>query len=217
MSVNFPLGLSLFWQKLRFAGRSGFDLNNYKLTGMDAAGNTLNAKLGQPKWIATVKLAGGWHDDNIAMEALLQTLMLRDGTFYAFDIRRPYPKLDPDGALIGAAAPLINTKGANNRSLSLKALPATYKLSPGDWISVAYSTASVQLLQVCEAVTAAGGVTPEFEVVPFLSAGLAANNPVTIKKASGLFKIGADGYRTADSVGNIMSGSAFTIYGVPNP
>jgi hypothetical protein len=217
MSVNFPLGLSLFWQKLRFAGRAGFDLNNYKLTGMDAAGNTLNAKLGQAKWVASVKLAGGWHDANIDMEVLLKTLMMRDGTFYAFDSRRPYPKLDPHGLIIGAATPSINTKGANNRSLSLKGLPATYKLSPGDWISVAYSTASIQLLQVCETVTAAAGVTPEFEVVPYLSTGLGVNNPVTIKKAAGLFKIAADGYRVGDAVGNIISGSAFSIYGVPNP
>jgi hypothetical protein len=70
------------------------------------------------------------------VQALIKALVGRDGTFVAYDIRRPCPKADPLGTLISGYTPSVRTVGSNNRSLSLKGVRSGYDLTVGDYLVI---------------------------------------------------------------------------------
>lgn len=100
MAISYPLTSAAFWETLRFANRPEFALQHYRKQSQDGAGNTLSASLGTPKWSVAVVLEGGWHNRNLTQEADIKHLEGRDGTFLAYDIRRPYPEFDPTGTIL---------------------------------------------------------------------------------------------------------------------
>jgi hypothetical protein len=101
MSISFPLSISQFWDAFHLLdGSSEFELLQYKLQSADGGGNTLSAKLGQPKWRADVEVAPQYHQETGRVSALLKALQGRDGTFLAYDRTKPYPVSDPDGVAL---------------------------------------------------------------------------------------------------------------------
>lgn len=79
----------------------------------------------------------------------------------------------------------IDSLPANNKSLTLKGLPAGYQGSRGDMLSFDYATNPVRtaLHRVAEPFVANGsGVTPAFEVRPHIRAGAAINLTVSVVK-----------------------------------
>lgn len=214
MSISFPLQTGEFWNKLRFANRPEFELAQFKQQNMDGAGNTLSAKFGQPKWRCDVATAGGRHDADMEVQALIKALIGRDGTFLAYDIRRPNPKLDPLGTKITGYSPLVRTVGSNNRSLSLKALRSNYAFTAGDFLSVTDGTGKRSLHQLMEDITAGGTTTAEFEVQPYLPTWIAVDQAVDLIHPVAKFKIVAGSYKPQGGAGNMSSGMSFSMISV---
>lgn len=217
MSVTPPLQLSDFWRKIRFAYRPEFELLQYRQQNMDGAGNVLSNRLGSPKWQAAVRTAGGRHDADMDVQAMVKLLLGRDAAFFAYDIRQPWPAYDPGGAILSGSgfSPTIRTVGSNNRSLSLTGMPNRYKLAAGEKISFASGSGQVQLLELMEPAEANGAHnTPEFEVQPFLPTWIAPGQAVDVTRPRGKFKIVAGSYKPQDGQANRSSGISFSMISV---
>jgi len=217
MAVTFPLGVTEFWQELRFAGRPEFALQMNQQASTDAAGNSLIASFGSPKWVSDVVTSPGLHAKDAKSAALIKAVIARNGSFLAYDISRKFPLYDKTGSIVGSSSVLVNSKGGNNRSLSLKGLPAGYVLNISDKLSITDGTGKRALMEVVESVTANGsGVTAEFEVTPFLFTWIAVNQAVDLTSPLGKFKISPGSYRPASASGNMRGGMSFSMYSTPS-
>lgn len=212
---NFPLTTGEFWNRIRFANRPEFDLGQFRQQSIDGAGNALGSRFGQPKWRADVVTSNGRHDDDMEIQALIKALYGRDGTFLAYDIRRPNPKLDPLGSIITGATVQIRTIGSNNRSLSLKGLTSGYRFTVGDFLSVTDGSGKRSLHQFMETISASGTTTDEFDVQPFLPSWIAVDQSVDLLHPTAKFKIVAGSYKPQAGSGNRTQGIGFSIMSVP--
>ncbi|MBL0374038.1 hypothetical protein JJB09_18615 [Rhizobium sp. KVB221] len=216
MAVTFPLSLASFWEAINFANRPAFTTNQYQESSMDGGGNVLVAQYGQPKWTFSVKTVPQWHSHDIPAVALVNQLVARRGTFFAYDTRRPFPKNDPKGLVLAARTITIETKGANNRSIGLQGFTASFQLSVGDMLSVTDGAGKFQLLEVSENAIANGlGKTPVFEVQPFLATWIAVGQTVTLIKPPGKFRIVPATFTGDDGSGNMGGGFSFQALSVP--
>ena len=126
------------------------------------------------------------------IHALVEAMGGSLDTFYAWNPERPYPKEDPDGTILGSATPIIETVGADNKSLSLSGLPIGYTISRGDMLAFDYGSPSSRALhRVITASTEANGsgITAEFTVAPHFRQGVAAGLAVDLTKPTAEFRI----------------------------
>jgi hypothetical protein len=123
-------------------------------------------------------------DDPGAVEAVLSALQVPGRTFMADARKRPYPRNDPTGSLLGAAAPVIASLPAGGRSMTLSGLPAGYILRAGDYLSFTRgSPVRHEMHQiVTDAVANGSGVSPEFEVVPGIRPGVTVSTAVVLAR-----------------------------------
>lgn len=212
-----PLAIADFWEKLHFAGRPVLVAQQARKGSSDGNGNMLSATFGvRPKWRADVQLSDGLHNKHLMQENDLMGLGGRDGTFLAYDVRKPYPLSDPEGWRLGDDVITIKSIGSNNRSIALEGFNRRFIVSKTDKYSVLYDSTKRFLFEVSETVTADGvGETVEFEIWPFLPPGVAAGDVVTLRKAPGKFKLAAGSYKPGSGVGNTASGPSFSMISVP--
>lgn len=183
MAITLPLAWSAFAGKLRIVSAS-FTLTRYEETSGTARGELLVRRIAQEKWRAEIGL------DRLPLEEAgeIEALVERLGSSGQFDLhnpRRPFPALDPAGALLGSATPVIHTVGADNRSLRLSGLPAGYVLSVGDMLAFGRGTNPERwsLHRIVErAVAASSGQTGLFEVEPHLRPGTAPGAAVELRR-----------------------------------
>jgi hypothetical protein len=216
MSISFPLSINEFWTTFPMLdGSSEMELVGYRQQSMDGAGNAISAKFGQPKWRQEVLVAPMYFETANLFRAMMKVLGQREGAFLAYDRWQPFPAYDPRGQVIGGFTPSVKTVGSDNRSLSIKGLPAHYKLAAGEKISVADGSGKHALMELMEDTEANGsGNTPEFEVQPFLPAWIAVDQGVDISKPLGTFKIVAGSYKPATVEGSRAVNASFTMISV---
>ena len=182
MAIVFPLAPPFFadrlkitafrWQLLPFVESSG--------TGL---GQIITNELVSPKWRAEVTLARMPHAEAARIAALIEAIG-PSGSFYLYNPARAYPIDDPDGSGISGATPTIHSVGGNNKSLRLTGLPVGYTLSVGDMLHFDTGMPTRRALhRVVEDATASGaGLTPSFEVRPYLKTGTTAGAGVTLAR-----------------------------------
>jgi hypothetical protein len=216
MAITYPLAPSDFWERLRFADRPVFIQQHNKKQSVAGSGDILSSMFGRPKWVINITLAGGRHDRNIITESDLMHLNSRDGTILAYDIRRPYPEADPDGWKLDGMTVTIASKGSDNRSVSLSGLRGQFIVTKGDKFSVLYDTDKMFLCEAMETVQANdAGLSPEFEIWPFLPPTLDVGDVVTMRKGCGKFKLIAGSYRPNGGSGDMAAGFSFSMISVP--
>lgn len=181
MPITFPVSLGGFASRLRVN-----DFHWRLLDFVETAGTTLGQaivnELAPRRWRAEVTLARMSWEAAEDLEATINAIG-PTGTFLLHDPKRIGPRSDPSGASLNALDPVIHTVGSDNRTLRVQGLPAGFVLSRGDMMSIPYASAPQRrlLLQASETVAASGaGVTPLFEVRPFLRPGLAPGQTVTL-------------------------------------
>ena len=184
MALAFPLSNAAFMDLLGIAEIT-FDAPPQVEANGTGGGEIMTADLGPMLWTGSVSLGAMTALESATPELLLDVLGPPGRSFYAYDTRRPAPLADPTGAILGAAAPTINSLNANNRDVSLTGLPAGYVLTRGDYL--AFTCSGVRALHriVTNTVSANGaGTTGTFEVTPRLRAGASVGLAVTLVKAS---------------------------------
>ena len=143
-----------------------------------ASGRTTVKDLGSPLWQAT------WQSKTLSANTLdawrARLDLLENGAqqFIASPMSRRYPIAYPNGLWPPPFAGLCQVAAASDgRLVSLKGLPSGFKLSVGDFIRIG----TADLHRVVEAATAAAnGVTPQFEVRPYLWPAAIVNAQVSL-------------------------------------
>lgn len=181
MAITFPVPVSGFASRLRVSDFR-WQLREFPEISGTAIGQVIVNEIAERRWRASVKLARMSPAAAADIQATIEAIG-PSGHFLLCDPSRIGPALDPSGAALGSSDVTIHTIGADNRSLRLQGLPAGYVLSRGDMLSIAYGASPVRrmLARAAEAATASGaGITPLFEVRPFLRNGVAVGQTVTL-------------------------------------
>jgi hypothetical protein len=161
---------------------TGFSLRWRQEQSTLASGRVLVKDMGSPLW--TLRAASKPLSPNNldTWRATLASLENGLQTFWGYPTSRCYPIAYPRGSWPTGATfngtCVLASINANQKAITLQALPAGFKLSIGDYLSIAGN-----LHQVMEAAVANGaGVTPEFEIRPHIWPGVTAPNPQTYVK-----------------------------------
>lgn len=142
-----------------------------------AGGTTYGKDLGPALWAASYTSAPMPHSEAVSFEASLNALNGVIGTFDAYDLRRPYPLQHADGTFTDSA----KIASVDGMKISLKELPAGFKLSAGDYLSLEVGGQRV-LHQIVEPIVANGsGETAAFSIRPEPWPGTAEDDAVTLK------------------------------------
>ncbi len=191
MAITFPrsdiltIMAATLGRPIGFAPPFGFDLlPRQEFSSRTAGGVTIAKDFGPALWFGTYTTEELPNDDALDYKAVLDSLDGAIGTFEAWDLRRPAPRLYGDGS---AANGVLHSVNANNKALSLSGLNAGQVVSRGDYLSFDYG-GNRALHRVAEAVTANGsGLTAEFEVRPHLRPGWSLSQSVYVKSPRGIF------------------------------
>jgi len=138
-----------------------------------ANGTTLKSSLGEALWQGEAQLVPSRHHDAAATEARLAKLQRPGQFFLAYDTRFNDPMADPGGVILGAATPVLHTVATNNREVRVSGLPGGYVISAGDYLGWLYGSPSRYAVHraVTGATASGGGLTPLFEMEPFVRPG----------------------------------------------
>lgn len=182
MALPATLPLASFFGGLRIA-EAEFDLPSGQQISRTRGGEILSADIAVRLWRGTATIAAAHHADADALRARLAWLGSAGRSFLAYPSPRIGPRLDPDGAILGASTPVIHTLASNNREMRISGLPPGYALSDGDCLSLVYGSSPVRygFHQIVVGGPAdGGGVTPLLEVIPHIRPGALIGAPVTL-------------------------------------
>ena len=139
------------------------------------SGEQLGADIGVRLWQGEIILGRMTRSEAGEVEVLVDLMAQTGRSFRCFDIRRPYPFSDPKGTAISGFSPVIHALYPTvPNELRIGALPNSFTLSAGDYLSFSYGSNPVRyaLHRVVTTVTAAsGGITPVMEVDPPIRSG----------------------------------------------
>ena len=181
---------------------TGFSLRWRQEQSTQASGRIIVKDMGSPLWTLRA-ISKQLSPNNLdAWRAKLTALENGEQQFWGFPMSRCFPQAYPNGSwptgsAFGGIANLASIN-ANRKAITLSALPAGFKLSVGDYISIAVSgsPARSDLHQVMEAATAASGTTGEFEVRPHIWPDVVTGKAVHVKQPACLMAIQPDSLST---------------------
>lgn len=180
--LTFPLTLAQFFDLLPIE-KAGLDLPEALDMSQTAGGEVLTTDLGTSLWSGRIDLAVMTHDEVSDIRPLINILRRSGASFLVSDPTRPWPRLDPNGTLLGAATPTILAVGGSMRELSLSGLPAAYPISRGDLISFTYGSSPTRYALhefVGAAVADGAGQTGLIEINPPIRPGAAGGAAVQL-------------------------------------
>jgi hypothetical protein len=186
MALTYPLSVAQFQDRFGIV-TSRFFISNPRDLGRTAGGAQVSASLGDAVWRGSFALPfTNDRSDAAGIDALLSVLDRAGSSFLVYDRTKTHPAADPDGSILGAAAPTISGIDVTDaRILGLSNLPAGYVLTAGDLIGWQYGTNPVRyaLHRVVETKTAgAGGGIPLLEVTPFIETASLSGTAVQLIK-----------------------------------
>jgi hypothetical protein len=186
-----PWPSSLIAEELKVESAT-FRLSRLREHSRDGNGTTFNKNLGPAIYraaIQTVPLKWGKAEQVMALiEAMEDSL----ASFYVWNPAMPFPQADPGGVLYAASTPTIHTINGDGKRIRVQGLPPAYVLTRGDGLESVYATpARRQRSVVVDATVVAdgSGVTPLFELTPFLRTGLAVDDAVNFIRPKVAMKI----------------------------
>ncbi|WP_347837772.1 hypothetical protein [uncultured Planktomarina sp.] len=147
-------------------------------SSQQAGGTMIGKDLGSPVWKAQYEtmplekhLAEALHTDFLTLGGLART-------FFAHVAIRPEPLAMPGAALSGVTVRMI----ANDRSsMKLQGLADRQVITAGDFIAITTANGGRELVKAASTVeVGSNGRTDEFEVTPYLRAGVALNDVVDL-------------------------------------
>ena len=208
MPLTFPLVLSEFQLKLRFAQAQPFRLQRFEEASGTGRGQVIVAELAPPKWVADFTLVRM----SMAQSAEFAALMDAIGTMNAvrlYDHLVPYPLADPTGEVLGASNVVLSAIGSDRTSIRLAGLPGNYTISAGTMLGVTYGGVRRWLARAAETVQAtSGGQTPLFSVAPHVPGNVSAGAEASLRRPYGLFRI--TGWSPGQHAGLYTTGAGFT-------
>lgn len=209
MALTYPLALLDLFDSLKVAS-SAFMLEHMQQISGAGTGQVITADLAPARWTAKFETVPMVHDEAEALMAALDSLGGGLRTFMAAPSTKLFPKNDPDGTILGAAAVTVGSV-TDSFNLSLAGLPAGYQLAQGDFVQIDYgSPASHYLGRLVTGATADGlGALGPVQIAPELPAGVLAGDAVVLKKPAAKFKLDA-GSVAPKQVGTLHQSAGFS-------
>lgn len=171
------LDISAFFDKL-YINNYKFELTENLVSSKDGAGQILVSSTGPMLFTGEVVCSAQSHKEARAMFALMQAIKNPDTTFNVYNPAYATPATYQTSHNLSGVKITTTTAGY---TANLTGLPASYKLSAGDYFSVTISGVS-RLFQLASDVTAnASGVASTTLLNP-LPAGIATNTAVVLVK-----------------------------------
>ncbi len=183
MAVTFPLAANDWFAALPI-GAMQLDPVEHVVADMTGKGEWISDDVAPMLWQGEVTLGKMLAQEAAHASVMMDLIRPAGRMFWIYDTRRPAPKADPMGSILGSAAPFISTLAASRREMALSGLPAGYVLTRGDYLGFTYGGGRQALHRVASATVVANGsgVTPLFEVSTLIQPGAALTTPVQLIK-----------------------------------
>lgn len=181
MALTFPIGLADFFEEFCPISTT-FQLGEAVMVNETGGGEVIRSDYGTRLWQGTVTLAPS---KPVLIEDMMALIRVLQDSRASFLLYPRHKRRATGGGALSEPIGQINILPANNRLISLKALPASYVITRGDFLSFIYSSSPSRYAfhQAVESITANGaGVTGEFEVVPPIRPGAAVDTGVQFNK-----------------------------------
>lgn len=181
MPITFPIALADFFEAFCPISTT-FQLGEAVIANETGGGEVIRSDYGARLWQGTVTLAPS---RPVLIEDMLALIRVLQDSRASFLLYPRHKRRATGGGALSEPIGQINTLPANNRLITLKALPANYVITRGDFLSFIYGSSPSRYAfhQVVESITANGsGVTGEFEVVPPIRPGATVNTGVQFNK-----------------------------------
>lgn len=208
MALTYPLSLDVFWNWLPVRS-APFNLDPRQEISGQGSGRIIAAELASPLWRISVDVAELVLSEQAKAAALMEALDGAQKTFLATPKARPFPLEDRNGLILGAAAPVIDSVGADNKSLSIGGLPAGYQLRTGDFLSFVISGRHHLHRLVEDGAANGAGVTAPIELRPHLRPGAAAGAAVTLVNPVAEMLVTPGSYEPGATRGAVLAGMTF--------
>jgi hypothetical protein len=182
------LALAAFADLIR-AADVDFTLEYNQQSSRSADGEAHYASRGAPLFRAKLTSPPMAISEALGFIALVNSLQGSAGTFLLYDKRMPYPSTDDDGAIFGAATPVVGTI-SSNVSVAFTGFPNNYVIPLGTYFQIIYDTSRYYVGQFAAAKTADGsGAVSASAVTPPLPDDVDPGDAVTVLKPSGKFRL----------------------------
>lgn len=199
MTLIFPLAVEVFNDRL-FLEDAQFQMQRSDETSGMGSLDPLHAQLASPLWRADCSTGPIENADAEGMAALFEVLERPGNDFYITNPRKPGPRLDPEGDILGNAVVTLADVFDNNHEVRFEGLPEGYILAPGDMFAFEYGPTLQRrraLHRIVETgVANASGVISRIEVGMHIRPGWAAGAVVTLINAAMRAKIVPGSYRS---------------------
>lgn len=200
MTLSFPLQHADFWDLLPISTIT-LECPPQVETSGTGAGQILTREVAPQLWRGQLTLGRLTPAEAGDILPLIEMGSAPGASFMAHDLMRPYPLLDPEGTVLGAAAVTVNDIGGSLRDLRLAGLPANYPLRRGDLIGLNWGASPTRygLHRIVIAASAdAGGLTGWIEVSPAVHSGVIVGGPVVLARP---------GFKAVITPGSVTSGT----------
>ena len=185
--------------------RADLSLEWRQESSQQAGGTTIGKDLGSPIWKAHYEtaplekhLAEALHTDFLTLGGLSRT-------FFAHVAIRPEPFEMPGAILSGVTVYMIAT---DRSSMKLQGLAGGEIITPGDFIGITTATGGRELIKAAStAEVNSSGRSSEFEIVPYLRAGVSVNDVVDLTPPMIELRLDKDGLQNPKR----KSGNLYTV------
>lgn len=180
MALQYPLSRDEFLHKLPVSEITFYPLEAVEVNETQG-GEVLRADFGQALWQGEVRLDILTSAEAGRVDAMLNLVRQGSASFLIYNMNRPYPTDDPDGAGLVGLTPTLAAVSTDRRDVSIGGLTVGYWLRPGDFIGFSYGNPARRALHqvVIGAAAGAGGIA-QVEVNPPLRDGFTLAQAVTL-------------------------------------
>lgn len=194
--------------------KATLDIERYDEYASLGTGHDLQSEMADPKWIAELVMRDGiYNADARAMAARIRRLEGSRVPFMVYDPSNKYPAFDPTGAAITGSTVQINTIASDRKAMSLKGLPALFRMTIGDKGQIVFSSGQRNyFFEFSETVTAdALGVTTEIDVFPAIPSAIVVDATVIVAKPACKMIVTPKGFDPGQSSGNMTYGARLSL------
>lgn len=183
MAYSFPLVHSNFLHLLPIRSMT-MVLDDAMEVSETGGGEVLLADLGTGLWQGEITLGKMTPDEADEALAMIEAARGPGRSVLLYDVSRPGPRLDRNGAILGSRVVRLAAVSGNNRELRISGVPPAYGVRRGDMVGWTYAGRRAVHRVVNNTTAGSEGLSGLIEVVPPIQPGFTINTEVRLLKAS---------------------------------
>lgn len=211
MTITYPYPVSYLSDKMKISGVT-FDIQRNDELSTSGSGDTWQAELSPPLWIATVTIMNDYNNTVKQIAAKLRKLHGAQEQFLLVDPLSKYPASDPTGAVISGSIITVDEVGSDRQSIKFSGLPGLFKLTTGDKFTITYGSNPVifSYHEISEDITTDALGAMEFvQIFPHLPTSVAEGFNVIMNKPPCKMSVSTGSFTSGRSSGLMTDGLSF--------